>query len=132
MAPYTLMISWQVVKDICSPNTRTAPSSTTNHVPCEPYSTHTDADYMICTRQPLSRQGISHSWAVTDPSVQELSCTRSSYYPSGSHSIVCMQDISRHQENIYPLIISCISSSLDIRHLLHYDNLRCTKTERQK
>ena len=132
MDPCILIISWQVLKDMWSSNTRTDPLSTTNHVPCEPYSTHTDTDYMRCTRQPLSRQGISHTWAVTDPSTQELSCIRSSYDPSASHGNVCMQDISRPQENIYPLIVWCISPSLDIHHLLHYAYLRCTKTERQK
>lgn len=127
MDPCILIISWQVLKDMWAP--------TLELIHCQPQimflvglTLPTDTDYMRCTRQPLSRQGISHTWAVTDPSTQELSCIRSSYDPSASHGNVCMQDISRPQENIYPLIVWCISPSLDIHHLLHYAYLRCTKT----
>ena len=49
VALWTLITSWQVAKDIHSSNTRTAPRSTINHVPSEPYSTKTDTDYTRST-----------------------------------------------------------------------------------
>ena len=45
MPPCTLAISWQVMNDMCSPNSRMVPSSTTNHVSCEAYSIQRDTFY---------------------------------------------------------------------------------------
>ena len=47
--------------------------------------------------QTLYWQGVAYSKAVTDPSVQELGCIRSSYDLSASHTNGYTQDISRSQ-----------------------------------
>ena len=132
VALWTLITSWQVAKDMCISNTRTAPSSITNHVLVSLILPRQILITWDLQGQPLSRQGIAHSKAVTDPSAQELGCIRSSDDFPALHTNDCMQDISRPQENIDPLIVSCISPSLDIHHLFHYAYLRCTKTERQR
>ena len=113
VAPCTLMISWKAAKDMWSSNTRTAPLSTTNHVLVSLILPRQILITWDLQGQPLSRQGIAHSKAVTDPSTQELGCIRSSDELSAPHTNGCTQDISRPQENIYPLIVSCISPSLD-------------------
>ena len=80
VAPCTLMISWQVAKDIGSSNTRTAPRSTTNHFPCELYSTQTYTNYMRYTWSVPVWVGHFHTTVLSlIDQPKTLDCPKSTY-----------------------------------------------------
>ena len=80
MASWILMISWQVAKDIGSSNTRTAPRSTTNHFPCELYSTQTYTNYMRYTWSVPVWVGHFHTTVLSlIDQPKTLDCPKSTY-----------------------------------------------------
>ena len=86
--------------------------------------------YMIstCLGRALYTVGLSDQclWSLS------LGCLRSTYDLCPSHPDGCTQHISIPLENICPLILTCISPSLDILHPCLYDYWRHTKTESER
>ena len=117
---------------MCSSNSRTVPSSTKNHVPCELILPTQIVITQYLHGQPCLGRAFhtaKHSLIQQSKKWVALDATRTSLHhiPKG-----CVKDISRNQENMQPLIVCCISPSIATHHLLNYAYLRCPKTERQR
>ena len=82
----------------------------------------------ICLGRALYTVGLSDQclWSLS------LGCLRSTYDLCPSHPDGCTQHISIPPENTHPLILTCISPSLDIHHPCFCAYWKCKKKERKK
>ena len=81
----------------------------------------------ICLGRALYTVGLSDQclWSLS------LGCLRSTYDLCPSHPDGCTQHISIPLENIHPLILTCISSSLDIHHPYFCAYWKCKKKKKK-